>query len=1003
MKKILRRSSFALVLLIPTPLFAQQFTFPAANGVCSSISNAPSPGYVVTATNTSTPPTCAWQSVGAASVTETAVANAVTFVDTSSTANQIVGSPVTTFPGSYAQTQFVLAQVHNTNTGATTININSVGAVAVTKFGATALAAGNLVANRSYLLWYDGSEFQVLNPTLLASDIPTTGTITSGDWCVGAASSVINCTVTPITNTNQLTNGAGFITGNQTITLSSDVTGSGTTAITTTISAGAVTLAKMANLAADSIICNNTGSGATPIACTVAQVNTLLGDATLSGNNTFTGTNAFSNALSSTSTVNFGSATHTEPVIVVATVGALPATCTTGELGFVTGATAGQQIYECSSTNTWTQQLNSGSGGGLSWTGTTAANCIAAYASSSTIGCPSSTSTINSSGNMSLAGNMVATSYVQAGNGLVVAGTNSVTLSNNTVIEYLNPNARFSLPSSESFYFYNQGRGTNLLMELNGSTGAVNIPELTASEMVVTDGSKNLASAAYPSLCSGGQFSQGLSSGSNNCATPSGTGLTFSGTPAANCMVVWVSTNTITCNNNSTTLDTSGDLSTPGNGSFGVGSGDAAIVTIYSGTQTAIPTNQFSYIGDASYSITLGFAPPATAPANSILVYPAPNGSNISEPTYITPTANSQCLMSASSSYATTSPSYQTCPPFGGTNVYTSAHTVNGSGTLNGTDTGKLIVMNCSSACALTFEASPANTDWWGVESIGSTVATVSLNSKNFNGASSVPVLISYMNLLISSDGTNYFGSAPLVQGSNTTFTAASNGLTIASSGSGGGCTSSANNVLQKGNGSGGCSGSSLIDNGTTVSGTESIITTGALSAPSTNGQAEIAGSATDGAVFTGQGSTYDLVLENKSGSIVCDIATGTNTLACNNALINGSLQFNDSFSTGTITAGDLACVTASLTVGNCSVTSPTNWIGIFIGSAGNIVEAGPVTVNYDATISTTFGDNICVSPTTAGDAHDNGTTPCTTGQGLGVAASTSSSVTSSVIFMRPY
>lgn len=30
--------------------------------------------------------------------------------------------------------------------------------------------------------------------------------------------------------------------------------------------------------------------------------------------------------------------------------------------------------------------------------------------------------------------------------------------------------------------------------------------------------------AAYPTLCSGGQFSQGLSSGSNNCATPSGSG-----------------------------------------------------------------------------------------------------------------------------------------------------------------------------------------------------------------------------------------------------------------------------------------------------------------------------------------------------------------------------------------------------------------------------------------------------------------------------------------------
>ncbi len=52
--------------------------------------------------------------------------------------------------------------------------------------------------------------------------------------------------ITIPTNNNQITNGAGYITGNQTITLSGDVSGSGTTAITTTIGALKVTNAMLA-------------------------------------------------------------------------------------------------------------------------------------------------------------------------------------------------------------------------------------------------------------------------------------------------------------------------------------------------------------------------------------------------------------------------------------------------------------------------------------------------------------------------------------------------------------------------------------------------------------------------------------------------------------------------------------------------------------------------------------------------------------------------------------
>jgi hypothetical protein len=56
----------------------------------------------------------------------------------------------------------------------------------------------------------------------------------------------------------------GAITGNQTITLSGDITGSGTTAITTNLAAGSVTLADMQNRAASTLFGNPTGSAAAP-------------------------------------------------------------------------------------------------------------------------------------------------------------------------------------------------------------------------------------------------------------------------------------------------------------------------------------------------------------------------------------------------------------------------------------------------------------------------------------------------------------------------------------------------------------------------------------------------------------------------------------------------------------------------------------------------------------------------------------------------------------------
>jgi hypothetical protein len=70
-------------------------------------------------------------------------------------------NPVTT---SYATYQKYVLVPANNNTGAVTIDINSLGAKAITKQGSTALVAGDLVAGVTYWIIYDGTRFQVTNP-----------------------------------------------------------------------------------------------------------------------------------------------------------------------------------------------------------------------------------------------------------------------------------------------------------------------------------------------------------------------------------------------------------------------------------------------------------------------------------------------------------------------------------------------------------------------------------------------------------------------------------------------------------------------------------------------------------------------------------------------------------------------------------------------------------------------------------------------------------------------
>ena len=72
----------------------------------------------------------------------------------------------------YAAGDTYLVKFNHANTGAATINVDSLGAKSIVKNQATALASGDIPANAIGLISYDGTNFQLLTP------IQTTDTTT---------------------------------------------------------------------------------------------------------------------------------------------------------------------------------------------------------------------------------------------------------------------------------------------------------------------------------------------------------------------------------------------------------------------------------------------------------------------------------------------------------------------------------------------------------------------------------------------------------------------------------------------------------------------------------------------------------------------------------------------------------------------------------------------------------------------------------------------------------
>ena len=94
------------------------------------------------------------------------------------TGTDTLAGTLTPTPTAYATGNLFSFVAVNTNTGAATININSLGAKSITKLGSTALAAGDIVSGRIYLIEYDGTRFQLINPS--ASSVASFSAGTTG-------------------------------------------------------------------------------------------------------------------------------------------------------------------------------------------------------------------------------------------------------------------------------------------------------------------------------------------------------------------------------------------------------------------------------------------------------------------------------------------------------------------------------------------------------------------------------------------------------------------------------------------------------------------------------------------------------------------------------------------------------------------------------------------------------------------------------------------------------
>ena len=252
-------------------------------------------------------------------------------------------------------------------------------------------------------------------------------------------------------------------------------------------------------------------------------------------------------------------------------------------------------------------------------------------------------------------------------------------------------------------------------------------------------------------------------------------------------------------------VDTYGNLTCPGAFiSTATGKGYDALACGASTLNTGI-TLPTTYVGWAAPTSCAGqttlFIPPATAlSASALFLFPVPSSTTLGNESQGTPLYASTfgsflaALTGCNTATYPWVPKDNQCEAPGGGGAFNGTVTYTSSQAASSGDNGKLVIMNCTAACAYTLPTSQPSTTWFAfLQSVGSTTATVVLGgSDTYNGTTTPPTLLSYDVIPIFANSavtTAYQGGIPDAQGLNVTITPSAHNKSIAATGGGGGST----------------------------------------------------------------------------------------------------------------------------------------------------------------------------------------------------------------------